>query len=104
MKLEKEEGRGSTTHTTTTTYTTDPTTGAKAADTFAEVAGRGTTGGVASPEKAEEAAAAKSEIFRLSELLRRLNSYSSFVNVLTLMSLTWHLVHLGRNAHVVCSA
>ncbi|KAL3845653.1 hypothetical protein ACJIZ3_003056 [Penstemon smallii] len=97
MKKEKEEGREKEGHTTTDNATVG------GVDSIGEIAGRVTTtmkeGG---KEKPEEVAAAKSEIIRLSEVLRRLNSYSSFLNVLTLMSLTWHLVHLGQRLHTVC--
>lgn len=39
------------------------------------------------------------ETVGLSGTLQRLNSYSSFLNVMTLMSLTWHLVHLSKLLH-----
>lgn len=76
MKKEKEEGSA-----------TEPTGG-----------GETTSQG----EKREEAAA-KPQNTRSSEtLLRKLNSYSSLLNVVTLMSLTWHLVHSGQQLHTVC--
>lgn len=53
----------------------------------AETTGRGST---------SEEAVARSEISHLSRTLERLNSYSSFLNALTLVSLTWHLVYLGQ--------
>ncbi|KAL2513323.1 late [Abeliophyllum distichum] len=52
-------------------------------------------------ERTEEAAV-KVQIFTLSEMLNRLNSYASLLNVLTLMSLTWHLVNLGQRLNSVC--
>ncbi|KAG8378471.1 hypothetical protein BUALT_Bualt08G0140600 [Buddleja alternifolia] len=98
MKKEKEEGRGKEGHTIETR--------AGVVDSTAETAGRGTTTAtttttttyVATPEEM----AAKSEIKRLSQTLERLNSYSSSLNVLTLVSLTWHLVHLGQHLHSMC--
>lgn len=36
------------------------------------------------------------EILGLSGTLQRLNSYSSALNMLTLLSLTWHLLHLSH--------
>nr|GLL40426.1 uncharacterized protein LOC109179353 [Ipomoea trifida] len=49
-------------------------------------------------ERAEEAA----EMVRLSRKLKKLNSYSSFLNVVTLMSLTLYLADLGQRLHVAC--
>ncbi|KAK6116684.1 hypothetical protein DH2020_049566 [Rehmannia glutinosa] len=91
MKKEKEEGRGK------EGQATEPS--ARVVDSTAETAGRvATTAG----EGKQEEVAAKAQIARLSETLQRLNSYSSFLNVLTLMSLTWHLVHLGQRMHNAC--
>ncbi|KAL3641423.1 hypothetical protein CASFOL_016391 [Castilleja foliolosa] len=90
MKKEKEEGKGK-----------------EGSGLVAEVAGRGglstaEVGGRLEKEDEEKTAAAKAkfEMVRLSEKLQKLNSYSSFLNVLTLMSLTWHLVHLGQRVHL----
>ncbi|KAL6515670.1 hypothetical protein OROHE_018704 [Orobanche hederae] len=80
MKKEKEEGIGKEGH------------ASEQIDSTAERAGRG---GV--PSKNADGEAAKSGMVRLSEKLQRLNSYSSFLNVLTLVSLTWHLVLLGQH-------
>ncbi|KAG6431977.1 hypothetical protein SASPL_103549 [Salvia splendens] len=79
MKKEKEEGTGQAVETCR-----------KAGESTAETAGR---------VPASEAAAARSQIIQLSQTLERLNSYSSFLNALTLVSLTWHLVHLGQRLH-----
>ncbi|KAL3638713.1 hypothetical protein CASFOL_016620 [Castilleja foliolosa] len=94
MKKEKEEGRGKEGH---VTEDSGPAT---------EIAGRGglstaEVGGRLEKQQEEKAAAvkAKSEMVRLSEKLQKLNSYSSFLNVSTLMSLTWHLVQLGQRVH-----
>ncbi|KFK41626.1 hypothetical protein AALP_AA2G152200 [Arabis alpina] len=38
----------------------------------------------------------------LSERLSKLNTYSSWLNILTLMSLTWHFVHLGQRLGTAC--
>ncbi|KAL6525243.1 hypothetical protein OROMI_030836 [Orobanche minor] len=83
MKKEKEEGIGKEGH------------AGEQIDSTAERAGRG---GV--PSKNADGEAAKSGMVRLSEKLQRLNSYSSFLNVLTLVSLTWHLVLLGQRLHM----
>ncbi|GER27523.1 late embryogenesis abundant protein [Striga asiatica] len=106
MKKEKEEGavnEGS-------QMATEPSSGTRATGSIAETAGRGslaTAENLGRKEKQqqkneEEEIAAKAELARLSEKLRGLNSYSSFLNVLTLMSLTWHLVHLGHRLHAAC--
>ncbi|KAL3621476.1 hypothetical protein CASFOL_036388 [Castilleja foliolosa] len=63
----------------------------------------------ASKEKKEETrtateAEAKPRIVRTREILkRRLNSNSSLLNIVTLMPLTWHLVHLAQNLNAVCA-
>ncbi|MQL72763.1 hypothetical protein Taro_005123 [Colocasia esculenta] len=94
MKLEKEEGRGrdmadvgvETTRTTTqATATATPATG--------------TTRTAAPPhveEPSAEEASTKSKMAVLNRKLKSLNNYSSLLNVMTLMGLTWHLVHLAR--------
>ena len=43
-----------------------------------------------------DAEMSKSRVVRLSRMLKKLNGYSSLCNVLSLMCLTWHLVHLAR--------
>ncbi|KAL6512116.1 hypothetical protein OROGR_021713 [Orobanche gracilis] len=83
MKKEKEEGIGKEGH------------AGEQIDSTAERAGRG---GV--PSKNADGEAAKSGMVRLSEKLQRLNSYSSFLNVMTLVSLTWHLVLVGQRLHM----
>lgn len=88
MKKEKEEGRGK------EGFTTKPS---------STVPGEKNT---PSPdpvqERLKEAALMRSKIVILSEKLKRLNSYSSFLNVVTLMFLTCHLVHLGQQLNMVC--
>lgn len=39
---------------------------------------------------------------KLSERLSKLNTYSSWLNILTLMSLTWHFVYLGQRLGTAC--
>lgn len=93
FKLEKEEGKGrditnmgidsvrvATVTATTTAATAAPT--AKMATA------------------AEEAF--KKKLGSLSRRLKKLNTYSSFLNVLTLMGLTWHLVYLGQIQKMTC--
>ncbi|XP_028800417.1 transmembrane protein 205-like [Neltuma alba] len=76
MKIEKEEGRGR-------------------GDLTSEL-GKGnqhTTG---------EHDVVRSRIIRLNDKLKRLNSHSSLLNILNLMSLTWHLVYLAQCLHHNC--
>ncbi|KAG7586747.1 hypothetical protein ISN45_Aa02g020170 [Arabidopsis thaliana x Arabidopsis arenosa] len=39
---------------------------------------------------------------QLSERLSKLNTYSSWLNILTLMSLTWHFVYVGQRLGTAC--
>lgn len=39
---------------------------------------------------------------RLSERLSKLNTYSSWLNIMMLMSLTWHFVYLGQRLGAAC--
>lgn len=90
MKMEKEEGRGR-----------------DMSDVAAEPVGltsrdASTTAPAEAYATAKSAAAGdldptKSRVVQLNKQLKALNSYSSFLNVLTLMGLTWHLVHLSRS-------
>lgn len=76
LKLEKEEGKGRHIYNVETSSSRgvesasvlDPTGGTKATTT--------------------------DEVVKLSNELKKLNSYSSFLNVLMLMALTHHLLHL----------
>ncbi|KAF3336567.1 Transmembrane protein 205 [Carex littledalei] len=106
MKAEKEEGRGRdisdmvepvTTATAATVTgvaasktTTTTTTAASPAVSF------GTAKSTSQTEKHNEEKGAENNLRRLRISLKRWNSYSSLVNVLTLMALTWHLVHLAK--------
>lgn len=111
MKVEKEEGRGRdmvddivdppvvTVATPTAATTTTVPTAAAAAR-----AGTAETGKQARPPATAtatggDAEMSKSRAVRLSRRLKQLNGYSSLCNVLSLMSLTWHLVHLARRLH-----
>ncbi|KAJ7949679.1 Late embryogenesis abundant protein (LEA) family protein [Quillaja saponaria] len=97
MKMEKEEGRGREDITTEprgreeSQQTADPT--ASATTSTHETA-------EPSPSSGAEQNAARSPIIRLNDKLKMLNSYSSFLNILNLMSLTWHLVYLGQRLYL----
>jgi hypothetical protein len=111
MKVEKEEGRGRdmsdiidppavTVATAATTATAAPTAagarspvdGTTGTATVRAAKTTTTTTSVTAPD----AEMAKSKVVRLNKRLKQLNSYSSLCNVLSLMALTWHLVHLAR--------
>ncbi|GAA0158101.1 hypothetical protein Leryth_025876 [Lithospermum erythrorhizon] len=101
LKLEKEEGSAVTTVATTSKATESPTT---ATTTEATETTEATTATPTAPPAASESAteAGPLKIIELSETLKRLHSYSSFLNVLTLMGLTLHLVHLGQCLGITC--
>lgn len=105
MKVEKEEGRGRdmadivdppvvTVATAATTTTTPATTGSRTpVDGLATGKAVKTTSTATATADAEMS---KSRVVWLNKRLKKLNSYSSLCNVLALMALTWHLVHLAR--------
>ncbi|KAL4389945.1 hypothetical protein HN51_010882 [Arachis hypogaea] len=102
MKLEKEEGRGREDMTGERPITeehqhhstTDPNEiGTNAATTPVSASGAATT------TVGAEQDAFRSKILKLNEKLKKLNSYSSILNILTLMFLTWHLVYLAQSVH-----
>ncbi|KAM7519216.1 hypothetical protein LguiB_018178 [Lonicera macranthoides] len=47
-----------------------------------------------------EQAQVKSKIGRINERLKKMNSYSSLLNLATLMTLSWHLVYLAQRLRV----
>jgi hypothetical protein len=105
MKVENEEGRGrdisdivepavtATTPTVTGLASVTTTTTATATGSGGSF---GTTKSTSQTQMHNDEAAAENKLRRLGIRLRRWNSYSSIANVLTLMALTWHLVHMAR--------
>ncbi|KNA04516.1 hypothetical protein SOVF_198990, partial [Spinacia oleracea] len=100
MKLEKEEGRGRNRTASPTrvidTVVTDsagpvPTTTTTTAATTTTTPPESIT-----PVGRSEEDKAKSKLARLDERLKKLNSFSSLMNIMTLMGLTWHLVYLSQ--------
>ncbi|KAI8002856.1 Transmembrane protein 205 [Camellia lanceoleosa] len=94
MKIEKEEGRVS----------SNTNTSSKAANRVVEPTATPAPGAditstppsmTRMPERAEQEVV-KSRVVVLNARLKKLNTYSSFLNVLTLMVLSWHLVYLGQ--------
>lgn len=77
IKVEKEEGRGL----------------ATSESQSSEAAAR--TSGEKVRQKMDEDAVSR-KLAKLDERLSRLKSYSMRLNLLTLMSLTWHFVYLGH--------
>ncbi|XVE55028.1 hypothetical protein DITRI_Ditri03aG0128200 [Diplodiscus trichospermus] len=95
MKMEKEEGRGRDDLTSDGSKATAPPSVANPAVTK--------TGEAPSPAAAtSEEEVVKLRMARLNERLKKLNTNSSLVNVLTLMALTWHLVYLGQRLSFTC--
>lgn len=90
MKLEKEEGRGiehqGSAEATRTPEPRPPPPEEAAAPTQEDMDGD----------------AFRSRVAMLNERLRKLNSYSSLLNVTTLMALTWHLVYLAQRISAPC--
>lgn len=95
LKLEKEEGRGRE-HVGTRTRgeaEQQPLTAEPPTTTPSEV-----------PE-GRERVMVQPQVDKLNEAhqkLKKLNSYSSILNVLSLMALTWHLVYLAKQSQSPC--
>ncbi|KAL9229063.1 hypothetical protein vseg_004579 [Gypsophila vaccaria] len=98
MKLEKEEGRGLDSRGAPTrvidTVVTEPTGAAPITATTAR-----TTVTEAQPTRPDQDAV-KSKLSKLDERLKKLNSYSSLLNIMTLVGLTWHLMYLSQRLSV----
>lgn len=92
MKMEKEEGRGR------EELTGEPSRVSEA-QPVADAAASTTTSTVAAARAEEEVV--RSRIGKLNDRLKKLNSYSSFLNILTLMALNWHLVYLAHLLHLM---
>ncbi|KDP35105.1 hypothetical protein JCGZ_10947 [Jatropha curcas] len=103
LKIEKEEGRGRETSTTESNRAEqEPVADASPATALGSTA---TTTGSSAPTKVPEnrkEEEIRSRIVRVNERLKKLNSCSSFLNILILMALTWHLVYLGQWLHGTC--
>jgi hypothetical protein len=108
MKVEKEEGRGQ----DMANIVDPPTVTVATTATYAAAAAARTpaTGKAATPAIGQatattgDAEKAKSRMLRLNKRLKTLNSYSSLCNVLSLMSLSWHLARrlLGLSESRLC--
>ncbi|CAM8885070.1 unnamed protein product [Rhodiola kirilowii] len=90
MKVEKEEGMGRDAYLVAEhTRTQEPIIVATAdATTSSTVAGPG--------GRLTEEEVTQSQIPHLSEKLKRYNAYTTILNMLTMMSMAWHLAYLGR--------
>ncbi|POO00136.1 late embryogenesis abundant domain-containing protein / LEA domain-containing protein [Trema orientale] len=88
MKVEKEEGRGVEELTTTeqlpTTSAADPAPSRTAT------------------EAPEQEAAIRNRLTTLNGRLKKLNTLSSFVNILCLMFLSWHVYYLAQRLYLTC--
>ncbi|KAH0716250.1 hypothetical protein KY284_009155 [Solanum tuberosum] len=89
LKLEKEEGRGS--H----IFNIEPSSTRGVESVLDPTKTTTTKPAEKSPEQSA-AEVVKPQVVKLSQKLKKLNSHSSFLNVLTLMALTHHLVHLTQ--------
>ncbi|XP_062098116.1 uncharacterized protein LOC133803995 [Humulus lupulus] len=89
MKVEKEEGRGREELTTTDhspmSSATRPALAAEATETR------------------EQEAAVRNQLTTLNTMLKTLNTTSSFLNILCLMSLSWHVYYLAQRLHLTYS-
>ncbi|XP_021767182.1 uncharacterized protein LOC110731618 [Chenopodium quinoa] len=99
MKLDKEEGRGRDRVSTPTrvidTVVSDSA-GATPTTTATTTTTIGTTKTAPSKTSRSEQDKAKTKLAELNDRLKKLNSLSSFLNIMTLMGLTWHLVYLSQ--------
>ncbi|KAE8733464.1 hypothetical protein F3Y22_tig00001120pilonHSYRG00016 [Hibiscus syriacus] len=125
MKMEKEEGRGRPDflaegrRTTETPSVADPaakisrkgdfvaegrrtTETPSVADPAAKISRKGPLPAPAAAPIGSEEEVIKSRMARLNERLKKINTNSSVLNILTLMALTWHLVYLGQRLTVTC--
>ncbi|CAK8575298.1 unnamed protein product [Lathyrus sativus] len=103
MKMEKEEGRGreditSVERNRTEEHLSSP----DPKKSYATTTTNRVTEETESPSQRKDYEVVRTKIMKLNNKLKKLNSYSSFLNILNLMSLTWHLVYLAQNVHQIC--
>lgn len=55
---------------------------------------------VTSAERANEQEMIRNRIRGLSKRLKKLNTWSAFANILSLMSLSWHVYYLADRLHL----
>ncbi|GMH21792.1 hypothetical protein Nepgr_023634 [Nepenthes gracilis] len=96
MKLEKEEERGRRDRFTQQKRVVD----ALATETAAPVAATTTATPAAHAQPTREQEEAESKMDKLGYRMKKLNSYSSLLNIMNLMGLSWHLVYLSQRLHV----
>lgn len=105
MKIEKEEGRGrediinAERSRTTEEHQNSPDPKKTSTTTTSNLAAERAESLL---QRKEHDDAVRARIVKLNNKLKKLNSYSSFLNILNLMSLTWHLVYLAQNVHHSC--
>lgn len=83
MKIEKEEGRG------------------MAAAAAGQERSEDESGGATVVRPVADVAAERQDLLRLDEKLRRLNGYSSALNVSTLVVLTWHMAYMAQRLQAI---
>ncbi|KAE8693507.1 subtilisin-like protease-like [Hibiscus syriacus] len=72
------------------------------ADPAAKISRKGPLLAPAAAPIGSEEEVMKSRMVRLNERLKKLNTNSSVLNILTLMALIWHLVYLGQRLTETC--
>ncbi|KAM0032589.1 hypothetical protein Hdeb2414_s0016g00476701 [Helianthus debilis subsp. tardiflorus] len=103
MKTDKEEGRGVVTPTQDEVLGPRPARGGVVEGSATVV--RPTRGGVVEGgatmvrPTTNAVVAERQDVLRLNDKLKRLNTYSSILNVLTLVALTWHMAYMGQRLH-----
>ncbi|KAL6007761.1 hypothetical protein ACLOJK_033263 [Asimina triloba] len=109
LKLEKEEGKGRDIDDMVAAAEPGVTTAARRKISDGSAAGNGgvnaTTFSAAATAAAGSTAqqeAVKLRAVKLRKRLKKINTNSSFLNVMNLMSLTWHLVYLAKILHTAC--
>lgn len=108
LKLEKEEGRGRDRSNAPTrvmdTVVSDSTGAFPTTTTTTGTTGTVTTAATTTTTSAGrvEEDVVKTKLDGLDKRLKKLNSYSSLLNIMSLMGLTWHLVYLSQCLRANC--
>lgn len=100
IKVEKEEGRGREELTAEPSRASEPKPDAEPAASITTSAP--TAAPAEPPLGGAEQEVLRIRIVRLNDRLKKLNIYSSLLNILTLMTLSWHLVYLSQRLHLKC--
>ncbi|XP_039002403.1 uncharacterized protein LOC120128853 [Hibiscus syriacus] len=99
IKMEKEEGRGRPDFAAEGSRTIETP---NVADPASKISRKGPLPAPAAAPIGSEDEVMKPRMVRLNMRLKKLNTNSSVLNILTLMALTWHLVYLGQRLTETC--